>query len=613
VVSVIAPPADAAGGAAGPPRGSPPVGVAAIGAAGIAIVLPLAATSSIDIPSWSLRWALLPAIAGAGLAALVGMATRPGTARAPARWALAWLAFGLLATILAPDPTTALWGEYGVGTGLIFLLALGGAWAIGARSGHRARPLIANALIVGCSANAVLAVAEQLVDLRAFGVSAYQGRSAGLFGNPVYLAELLAGGLWLTLWRLAHGPSSSARVRLALIAATVVITAGIELSGSRAALLLAVGAALVAAGSVRGRWRVGIAATVAAGITVGALVGAVAPGSTTSTDRVTGVAEATDGYQPRIATWEAGISALGPRVLWGFGPAGVLAATGPRRTLTVARSEGPDTMFADAHDVVVESIVTTGVVGLTLLLIWLWGAVGLARRERRRRWGYGLLGFAGMVVGVGLLEPLHVGVTPLALLALGAAGSAEGAPDDRLAGGSRLRTGLATGSTLAGLALSAWLLVALVQLHQADVAGDASAGAAAARRLPPLGQPASIVGTLLGFEGISGSNPTGLDGAVVWWTRAAHQDPANPARWNDLAGARDATGDPFGAVAAYRRALADNPWSQRALIGLVHIGGRGGVTPADIRAATTRLTLLGAPVAAHASGPGAPDPARPSP
>jgi O-antigen ligase len=601
VVSVITPADEAVRGSAASPGIPRSRGPAAVTAVGIAIVLPLAATTSLDLPSWSLRWALLPTIVGAGIAALVGIATRPGPARVPARWALAWLAWAIIATLLAPNPMTALWGEYGVGTGLVFLLALGGAWAIGTRAGPQARPLIANALIIGCTANAALAVAEQLVDLRAFGVAVYEGRSAGLYGNPVYLAGLLAGGLWLTLWQLARPQSTTARGRVAVVAAAALMAAGIELSGSRAALLVAVGAAVVTARSVRGRWRVGIVAVVAAGIAAGALIGAVAPGSTTSTDRVTGVAEATDGYKPRIATWEAGISALGPRVLWGFGPNGVLAATGPRRTLTIARSEGPDTMFADAHNLAVESVVTTGVVGLALLIIWLWGAVGLAWRERRHRWGHGLLGFAGMVAAVSLLEPLHVGVTPLALLALGAAGSAALPSQDEAQPASiqsppareRVRTALAGASTVVGLAFSAWLVVALAQLRQADVAGNPSAASSAAHRLPPVGQPDSVVGTLFGFQGISGSDANGLKAAIVWWTAAARQDPANPARWNDLAGARDANGDPVGAVAAYRRALADDPWSERALTGLVHIGARGGETGAELSAAGERLARLG--------------------
>jgi hypothetical protein len=348
---------------------------------------------------------------------------------------------------------------------------------------------------------------------------------------------------------------------------------------------------------------------VGVGIAVGAVVGAVAPGSTTSTDRVTGVAEATDGYQPRVATWEAGIGALGPRALWGFGPSGVLAATGTRRTLAVATSEGPDTMFADAHDFIVESAVTTGFVGLALLAIWLFGAIGLARRTRPRQWGYGLLGFAGMVAGVSLVEPLHVGVTPLALLALGAAGSARASAPAEPAGAAlsagpesrphaagvrrpTVQATLAGALALAGVALSVWLLVGVTQLHQADLNGDPPAAKSAAGRLPPVGEPDAIVGLLYGFQGITGSAPGGLRATVVWWTKAAGQDPDNPARWSDLAGVLDASGDPVGAAADYRRALADNPWSERALTALIHIGARGGVTEAEQQAATARLDLL---------------------
>jgi O-antigen ligase len=510
------------------------------------------------------RWALLPVLAGLGLPLLCA-----AKERAP-RWAVAWLAWAALATALAPEPVVAFWGEYSLGTGWLFLAAVAGAYAIGARAGRDAARPIATALLAGCAANAAIAIAAQLTDLTAFGVAPLQGRAAGLYGNPVYLAELLTGGLWIALHRLD---------RRAGIAAAVLVTAGIELSGSRAALILTVAATVVAVWKVPAR-RVVIVAVVAGGIALGAAVAAVAPGSSTGTDRVSTVAVADAGIAPRAATWGAGIASLGSRPLWGWGPDGTLAATGPRRNLTVARDEGPDMVFADSHNLVVESAVTTGLVGLALLLAWLTSAAAAARRRHTE----GLLGFAALVAGVCLFEPAHVGVTPLAALALGAAG-AWAAP-------RRPWRAVSVAAAVTGTAAAVWLLAGLIALHQADLAGSPTAAQRAARLLPSWGEPDAVVGRLVAFESITHRDPRLLEEAVGWWAAAARRDRTDPAKWDDLGGALEHAGDLPSAAQAYRHALADNPWSARALNGVVRIGTRGGFSVADVSAARAKLALL---------------------
>jgi O-antigen ligase len=535
-------------------------------AVGVALVLPVASVPVVGLPTWAVRWALLPVLAGLGLPLLVFTGERA------ARWALAWLAWAALATALAPQPVVAFWGEYRVGTGLLFLAAVAGAFAVGARAGAGAARPIATALLAGCTVNAVIAIVAQLADLAAFGVAPFGGRAVGLYGNPVYLAELLAGGLWIALRRSDRKGGA---------VAVVVIAAAIELSGSRAAFGLMVAAALAAAWKAPGR-RVVVAAFVAGGIGLGAAVATVAPGSATGTDRVSTVAVADAGVAPRTATWDAALASLGSRPLWGWGPAGTLAATGPRRTLTVARDEGPDMLFADAHDLVVESAATTGLVGLALLVAWLACAVGTARRSRSR--SEGLLGFAALVAAVSLVEPAHVGVTPLAALALGAAGAWATATPRRRA------PAIVIG--VAGLAASAWLLSGLIALHQADLAGAPVAAQAAARRLPSWGEPDAVVGRLVAYESITHRDARLLAEAITWWRAAAGRDRADPARWNDLAGALEHAGDLPSAAAAYRHALADNPWSARALNGVARIGAPGGLSAAEVAAARAKLAEL---------------------
>jgi len=572
-------------GASTDPQGAaaaPRPGAWILVAVAVAVVLPVASAPVVAVPTWALRWTLLPAIAGLGLPVLVTAAVRGGGAGRPARWALAWLAWAGVATALAPQPVVAFWGQYRAGTGWLLLAAVVAAWAIGARAGGAAARPVATALLVACAVNAAVAVLSELVDLSAFGVAPYGGRAVGFYGNPVYLSELLAGGLWLAFHRL--GSSGSGSRERAVVAAGVLIAAATELSGSRAALVLGVLAAVVAVWQAPKAGRAIVAAVFVGGIALGACVSAIAPGSLTGTDRVSTIAVADAGIAPRLGTWQESVASLRSRPLWGWGPGGTLAATGPRRSLTVARQEGPDIMFADAHDAFVEVAVATGVVGLALCLAWLATAVAAARR---RRVGEGLLGFAALVLGVSLTEPLHPGVAPLAALALGVA-TGVAMPSVR----ARVARGVGVVVGLAGAAVSVWLLAALVALNNADLGASPGAAISAAHRLPPLAEPDAVVGRLVAFQGITQRDPHRIAQAIGWWEAAAAREPADPGRWADVAGPLEETGHPVEAVAAYRRALKDNPWSKRALAGIVRIGAAGGATPAEVAAARYRLTLL---------------------
>jgi hypothetical protein len=192
-----------------------------------------------------------------------------------------------------------------------------------------------------------------------------------------------------------------------------------------------------------------------------------------------------------------------------------------------------------------------------------------------------------LVLGVTLLEPSHVGVTPLAFLALGSAGATAAEEPGR----ARALTAV---SVIAGLVLSGTLVVGLDRLHAADLAGDPSAAASAARMLPPWGQTDAVTGTLVAFRAIRDRSAEEMASAERWWTAAAQRDSANPARWEDLASALAKSGDPLDAATAYRRALADNPWSLRALRGIVALAPAGVVTPAEVSAAHQKLRDLNA-------------------
>jgi O-antigen ligase len=561
---------------------------------GVALFLPLLFINAFALPAWAPRYAMLPVIAGVGLTGVPALLLRR-----PRRTAILAAAFGAwaaLASGAAGNSTVALWGRYPLGTGLVFVLALIGAWAGGASLRAPARGQIERALLAACVVNASVAVVQKVVDLSAYGLATFEGRSAGLYGNPVYLAGLLAGGLWLALCRLDRGGWAAA-------GAVVLIGAAVDLTGSRFGLLLALVA--VAAVTPRLGWRrAGMAAVLLAlGLAAGTSIGALAPGtSATSVDRAGEVAAS--GVRPRIDTWYSAIGAVAERPLLGWGPSGFLAATSPRRSLATARSEGPDVLFADAHNLIVEYAVTTGLPGLALLGAWLVCCLSDARLAvsptaskvgTRARRLHPLTGFALFILAISLVEPLHVGVTPLAFLALGAAGAGTGAgARGAFAGHSPERTAsVSTDSPPSqalvclwrsvaaliiaiGMAVTVVLGTGLLALRQADLSADPAGAVTATNRLPAWAEPSSVVARLFAFRGLSGHDPAATAAARHWWAESAGRDPDDPARWNDLGGALGSAGNLAGAKVAFSRALDRNPWSRKALSGLAEIESQQG-------------------------------------
>src|SRR5439155_4183415 len=112
------------------------------------------------------------------------------------------------------------------GTGLLFVLALVGCWAIGSGAGDDGRRWIATALLAGALVNAGIAVLQSLVDLSTYHLELVDARPPGLLGNSVFLGALAAGAVWLTVLRPLRGWP-------ARVACLVLLAAAVELSGSR--------------------------------------------------------------------------------------------------------------------------------------------------------------------------------------------------------------------------------------------------------------------------------------------------------------------------------------------------------------------------------------------
>lgn len=496
---------------------------------------------------WSPRFALLGVEAAVGLPVLVALLRSDGRRAAVA--ALAFASWAMVSFAAAPNRTLAFWGAFLWGTGALFVLALVGCWAVGLAAGPRATAWVENALLVGAGANAVVAVLQMTTDLSSFQLWRVDGRSSGLWGNPVYLSAFLVGAVWLVVPRLRARPAAWG-------AFTVVLATAMQVSGGRFA------AALLAA-AVAGAWRVAggrtatlLALCLGAGLLLG--VGLARQHGGVSVASRTSVAAAS-GVRPRLETWLSARHAVAERPLLGHGPGRYRAATSRFRTLRLARDEGPDRLYADAHNLVVEYGVTTGLPGLGLFIVW------MALAIRRAGWRAPLAGFALLVLAMHLLEPQNVGLTPLAFLALGAAAPLAVAPRPLVPVGLR---GLVIG---AGVVLAGVILLGTYRLEQARLDFRLADARGARDLLPPWPEVRDQTARIYSFRGKSERDAALLATARHWRWRAVVADRDDPSWWNDLAEAELSAKLTGSAARHFREALRRNPWSERALNGLGRI------------------------------------------
>jgi O-antigen ligase len=558
-------------------------------AGAVALLLPVLVSPLVLGDAWTVRYAALALVIAAGLPALVALAWpgQPPAAAAPARLALALAGWAWLSALSSEVPAMSVFGSFLTGTGALFVTALAASWAVGrAGAGGEHAGLVVPALLVAAGANAAVAVLQTVFDLESMRLGLMFGRAPGLMGNPVFLGAFLAGAVWLALTLPARRWQP---------AALVLLGAGLQLSGSRLALataLLAVAWWSRVSFAARGRRVVFAGLALMTGLVVGAAVGAVG-GSATGVGRLSDSASS-GGLSMRTATWATAPAALAERPLLGHGPGRYGAASAPHRSLRLARIDG-DRYYVDAHNLAVEHAVTLGLAGLVLsiaLFIVVFRRAGPATP---------LGGFALILMATHLLQPQHVALTPLMLLALGGAAAAREADRDPAAPStppSRLPLPHRAAATalLAGAAMLAAgaVLTGAFWLEQARLDFDGDDARRGRRLVPPWPEPATLLARIHTFEHTRARQPGDAAAAIEWRREAVERDPQDPHLWNSFGDALATLGASAGyedphtaAVEAYRQALARDPHSVRALNGV----GRFTADPVE-SARLLRLSLL---------------------
>lgn len=533
-------------------------------AAGTAFLLPVAINPASHTVFWSPKMAVLLLGGIVGLTTLAGRRSRQRDAAAVA--AIAFLCLAGLSTVLADNPLLALLGSYRWGNGMLLLTSGVGLWSLGRSVPSGEREIVAAALLVGIGVSSAIAVLQAL-DLVTAPALRSPTRVSGLTGNAGRLAMLSTATVAFSVRRVGSD------LRFLWVAAAGAFVT--QLTGTRAALLVVL--ALVVAGLVRLPWRRGLAAAgaLASGLLLGDRMTALTDVVTASgRSAATAGGLATPSGNVRLEVWSYARHAILDQPLLGAGPGRFLAATGPDRTLTVARSEGPEVLYGDAHNFVVEHLVTIGVLGTVALLSWLL----LATRRGRGPW----LWFAGAMFAMALLQPIEPGSTPLMFLALGL--SSTSVHHHR----RRLPTAAIPAGAMACL-LAGGLLAGDVLLERADDGRQVRVAETSASLLWPWPEPASLVAAIHSARWLDGDGS--LETALEWRRRAVHRDESHPGSWALLGLVQEAAGRCGAAELSFRAALGRNPWSVLALRHLADLAGARSADE-DARALRRRADLV---------------------
>jgi O-antigen ligase len=410
-----------------------------------------------------------------------------------ARGVGAFLAVGLIAALAGVDPLRSLTDDAsGNGFGLVPLGCSAYLLVVGTSLSERHAEKVRVWLGWTGFAVAVVLVLNRFVP-GVFGEVAGASLSGSTLGNPLFASAFVAAAMP----GVALDPDRARRTRLARLAT---MAFGLGVAGERSSFLLPLVAIVIACWRAREPlWR---GATLVVWVVVFLL--AAGPLSALAPERPEGsgvgqfAASATDA--DRFEVWGVTRRAIEDRPLLGWGPDQTKSAYIRSATPQELRDAGRG--WADAHDVVLEVAVTSGVLGLLAFLVVALGAARRAfRAPPRLGWAFGA---AASLAAYHAVEPLNLVLTPLLFLLAGTAGGG-GLVRTGAAGGRRRRPRPSTGALLGvALAVSLVHLAASALEHWGDAYSEPWAYRAALRLEPWRITAAEDLAIRLAIDGRSG-------------------------------------------------------------------------------------------------------------
>jgi len=377
----------------------------AIFAAFAAVALPTALLNNVLFPTFTPKFLVLLVVGAGGVVPLFRLA-QSSRASLAAKAAIAFLVIALVSVFLSPAWNLGFFGLYTWGTGWFLWLGCAGAFALGARLRRGDLDLVLGGIVLGALVNAGVAI-YQMVKNPSGALALYDGvKSSGLLGNPIHLEGLLLGAIALLVSKSLLPAKGWRPAVVAWWVIVAVLTVGLQFTLERLALpILAV---ILVAALVVHRLR----ALPFAGVVLAAFGGAYLWKGAGLAQQVTaGTSDTT--YRTRVRIWVLALKSLVHHPFVGIGPGQVISAVAPKVSEAFQIQLKPGLLPSDSHDFIIEVLATTGVLGFACFAVWMLSAFSKARGP--------FLACALAMLAVELVEPLNIGVTPVAFLAFGAA------------------------------------------------------------------------------------------------------------------------------------------------------------------------------------------------
>jgi len=374
------------------------------------------------------------------------------------------------------------------------------------------------------------------------------------------IGAVLVGAFALAVERTREGGDEARARRIGYFAACGLFASAVQLSGGRIGLVLLALVALRAL--VRAGWRT--TAVVAVVVALGVMVASTAFSSGSgAASRLAGSGRST--FSGRLDRWAMALPAIRERPVLGIGPGLYRRATSPHDTVAAARAFGADSPYEDGHDLLVTYAVTTGLLGLAILAVWL----ALAGFPARGELAWFTL-FAGLSL---LVQPQFIGLTPALAVTLGAAAPRRMPPPTATVR-ALVGVGLVVGLVAAGM-----LVRGDLTLGRAVADASPSTARRAGRLLPMWPDPPTVRARLeetraRNLHGAAARDATRR--AVAAAHTAVEKDPSSPASWLVLARLELDRGHRRAATRAYRAVLRWNPQSAGAAAGFERLAADRG-------------------------------------
>jgi O-antigen ligase len=540
-------------------------------------VLFAAATGPFMFSGWTPRMAALLAGLPLGVVMLVRLAWhRDRTAMI----AVGFLAWALVGALASGSPRQAIIGQVDGNTqSVLILCGVFGFWALARTLSDRGRKLVGPVLVVALGASALIGILQIVLNIQDGLLAHVDGRANGLEGNAAFYSMTICGACaWCAC---AAADAASSRSRRLWLASVTFFALAIGLSGTRGSII-ALGVVCIAV-----CWRAKtlrsalVPVAVAVGMVASIAIQHVVRVGQSSADRFS-----SGGTEGRVALWKAALRGFAERPVLGWGPGRARPAIQHFLTADWVRLYQPDdvsTAWNDVHNVVLQMLITTGIVGLVLVMLFVVFAV--------RRADFAL-SLAALAISINwLLQPSTLASLCIAAIFLGAAvtrAPQPGKPDPLERRWPVVVTAVA--ATI-GLSAALALVVADVHLRAALQSGDKASIRSAASW---FGEDPFVIDYFV-MGSYSAAIPSDRAARMDAARREIAAEPDVPRWWNELAMTQWDDGDFAGMKISIEHALALQPNHVRSWVQMTAYAKHVGDTDLE-KVARTHACDLGAPV-----------------